>query len=380
MNEQTSKKLKIGLMGLAAWPVPTPSDIVSAPQSIINDLAKGLKKRGHGVLVFSGQDSSTDFEVRSGGLNSASHEFGPEDQNPIAFTERKIELDLILADEAILAYEKGEINLIHCHDFRFSPYIFAHSGVPVLYTPHFQMSTRLSQYDLYRLKLLRAENFGMASITKDNLDFSLKYGLKNFGYVPNGIDPEMFSLPDEAIRSGILLVGRMVSGKKIKEAIEIAAALNEKITLVGPAGKKDSDKAYFEDLQKNYFTQKNVEYLGFIEHDKLLTHYQNAKVLLYTSESEGGSPLGILEALSTGLPVVASNVGGIPDVIKNDQNGYLIEKDDDLQMVGSKIKKAMNISGKVCRETVLANFTVDKMVGNYEQAYLDFMKDQNAKN
>jgi len=373
------KKLKIGISGLSAWPLPMEPGKLSAPQVVMNNLVNSLLKKGHEVVFFGGKESKTKAKVISGGLFSADHEFGPEILNPVAFSDRKVEYDMILAREVIAAYDRGEIDLLNAHDIRYSPHVFSRSSVPVLYTPHYSLETRFHDYDKYRYRIMSgAKNLGVACITRDNNKFCRDLGIKAYGRVPNSIDTDLYSFGDPEKRNGILVVNRIVPGKKIAEAIDIALSLNQKITLVGPMGAKDNEKEYFKMIESKYFNNKNVDYVGPKYGNELVKYYQSAKVLIYTSEFEGGLPLGILEAMSTGLPVVASGVGGIKDLIFTGENGFLVNSFDPKDW-HDKIKLALDLDSKNVRQTILENFTIEKSADNYLAAYNNFLNHKELK-
>jgi len=71
--------------------------------------------------------------------------------------------------------------------------------------------------------------------------------------------------------------------------------------------------------------QKRVRLLGNLPHDELQELLRTAPiaVVVHTSESEGGAPVALMEAISYGLPVVATNVGGVPEIV-NAETGTLL--------------------------------------------------------
>ena len=67
-----------------------------------------------------------------------------------------------------------------------------------------------------------------------------------------------------------------------------------------------------------------VEFIGWISDDNKLFHLNNADAFILPSYNEG-LPISILEAMTYGLPIISTNVGGISEVLKDGVNGYLVE-------------------------------------------------------
>ena len=72
---------------------------------------------------------------------------------------------------------------------------------------------------------------------------------------------------------------------------------------------------------------KNIMIKEFLSRDKILEEYAKSDVALLPSLFDN-SPLFIYESMVSGIPVIATNVGGIPELIKHGETGYLFEKND----------------------------------------------------
>jgi glycosyltransferase involved in cell wall biosynthesis len=104
------------------------------------------------------------------------------------------------------------------------------------------------------------------------------------------------------------------------------------------------------------------EFTGFIKN--MDQAYSKIDLLLHTSKSEA---LGtaILDAMEHGLPIVATNVGGIPEIVKNEQNGFICEIGDFNRLAASVYKIAIN---KTLYDSFSSNS--NKMAKNFDAAIM----------
>jgi glycosyltransferase involved in cell wall biosynthesis len=99
---------------------------------------------------------------------------------------------------------------------------------------------------------------------------------------------------------------------------------------------------------------------------------KDAAMLVYVTNSEGlGS--GALLAMSAGVPVIASNVGGLPEVIRHGENGLLVDNDPEairraIRELQEDPERARRI-GDAARHTVMERFTVEQMVRRTMDVY-----------
>lgn len=130
----------------------------------------------------------------------------------------------------------------------------------------------------------------------------------------------------------------------IKEAIP-----NVKLFLAGAGPLEKQLKKLVADLK----LEENIKFVGFVTGDVKYTYLESADICVLPSVYEHFG-ISILEAMSFGIPVVASNVGGIPYLVENMQTGLLFEPKNvqDLSdkvkflLLDEKLRKTMGLKAK----------------------------------
>ncbi|WP_391116746.1 glycosyltransferase family 4 protein [Psychrobacillus sp. L3] len=133
----------------------------------------------------------------------------------------------------------------------------------------------------------------------------------------------------------IIFVGHVLNSKGCCEIIEVAKFFPQiNFRLVGNIS---------EDFE-GILSPKNVTFVGEISKDNVLIEMKNADLLLFPSHSEG-FPLAVLEAMACGLPIIATPVGAIPDMVES-SGGILVDVGD----VSGMIKAIQEIYSPSIRE------------------------------
>jgi len=151
--------------------------------------------------------------------------------------------------------------------------------------------------------------------------------------IPNGIDLSKFEYLskdnyykvfgfDKNIKI-ILYVGsfRPVKGLKyLIEAMKIIGNKEKRLFIIGHGKEKDD----LENQVKNLNLEDCITFIGKIPNQEVFKYMASSDVFVLPSLSEG-FPIVILEAMASGLPIVATKVRGLPEIFKDGQNGFLVE-------------------------------------------------------
>ena len=140
----------------------------------------------------------------------------------------------------------------------------------------------------------------------------------------------------------------------------------------------------------NLSLQQQVEKLKLTQHVRFLGRRDDIPQLLnlmdvfvLSSRSEGMSNT-ILEAMATGLPVVATHVGGNPEIVQDGETGMLVESDNSRELADSIIFLLKNSErrgqmGLAARKRVEETFSLQKMVSKYEELYFSLLSGNSRK-
>jgi glycosyltransferase involved in cell wall biosynthesis len=202
-------------------------------------------------------------------------------------------------------------------------------------------------------------------------DLFAKYGAdRPGGVISNGMDLNMFrpkrsgegtmlrskySLPDKPI---VLYAGRLDPGKEMEVWIRAIPYVLEKteahFVTVGPGTRKKSLKR----LAKELGIDKNITFIDSVPYAEMPDYYRLADLFAISSVMESQS-LTVLEAMASGLPLVATNFTALPELVHDGENGFLFEAGDSRMMADKIIK-------------ILSDPALAKNMG---QRSLEFVKD-----
>ena len=212
------------------------------------------------------------------------------------------------------------------------------------------------------------------SVSKKDLQFiSNRYKIdKNKAfYIPNGIDVNRFKKSNKSEKEYITFIGRLSYIKGIDIFIDIINQIyknnkNAKFLIIG--------RGPLYKLVKQAQKTIPIKYISSYPYEKINEIYNISKVIMITSRFEG-LPTILLESLACETPVIASDVGGISEVIESNQNGFLFK----IETIEKQIKNILEIInnentltkfGKNGREKMLKDFSwksvVDKVFEIYE--------------
>ncbi|MDO9534379.1 MAG: glycosyltransferase family 4 protein [Bacillota bacterium] len=152
--------------------------------------------------------------------------------------------------------------------------------------------------------------------------------LPRFEYIPNFVDTSYFHpLPenkkDDKIR--IVFPRRLTTVRGIGEAMEAAKIITEKYTGVEFHFVGRGHDYQHERQMMRWAAQSNNFFYYWRSPMGMKEIYQHMDICLIPSKSTEGTSLSCLEAMACGLPVIAGNIGGLPDLIIHNHNGLLIK-------------------------------------------------------
>ena len=184
------------------------------------------------------------------------------------------------------------------------------------------------------------------------------------------IDTNIFkpSIPFKDRSYAIGYVGRLEEGKGIMELLEAMKMIDDiRLIIVGDGPLLDKVKKYIHENRLD-----NIILTGWVDKEKVADYLNNIRLLILPSSSEG-LPSIILESMACATPVMAMNVGGIRDVIRDGFNGILLNSNSP-KYLAYKITEALH-SDTLYRLSlnayrfVIENYTYESLLPRYKKIF-----------
>ncbi len=195
--------------------------------------------------------------------------------------------------------------------------------------------------------------------------------------IHNGVDEKAFFQPHNLPRgSKVLYVGQIIASKGVNDILTIFKEKEFSTVQIDLLGSGDLLEKLREEVLFHPNLRDHVNLVGKIaSYNKLIEKYYKNKeyglFILPTKRFEG-LPMVLIEAMFSGLPVVAYDAGGVKDALVNEETGYLVEKGN-IELFKEKMLHIIN-NKKVSQEfsenslkIAKERFTTTKMLDSYEE-------------
>ncbi len=306
--------------------VITRADAIGGAQVHVKDLAIALQSDRHKVLILTGESGIYNDDLREAGIESVSCEYLQKQINPIAdgksFRYILNVIDLFKPD--LIAAHSSKTGILG----RLASQI---TKVPCIFTAHgWSFTTGIPEPNrtIYRWleKLTASLADKIICVSEYDRQIGLKAGMNSQQLltVHNGmkdVSPQLRANPAQSDPVKIAMVARFDRQKDHATLIEAFKDVNAELILVGDGPSLVKTKQKVEQLGISH----KVSFLGFRQDIAEILAQVQVYALISNWE---GLPCTIIEAMRAGLPVIASDVGGVKEIVLEGQTGYLVPRGD----------------------------------------------------
>jgi glycosyltransferase involved in cell wall biosynthesis len=333
--------MNVAVLAPVAW--RTPPRHYGPWEQVASNIAEGLIKLGVEVTLFATGDSIT-----AGKLESVCEKGYEEDRTQDAKVLECLHISNLME-------KADDFDIIH-NNFDFLP--LTYSGLirtPLITTIHGFSSPRI-------IPVYKKYNAigSYVSISDSDRSPNLRY----IATVYNGLDTKDFKF-NATPQDYLLYFGRIHPDKGTAEAIEIAKKSKRKLLIAGIV----QDEGYFKEKIEPQLSDQ-VVYVGSAGPEKRNELLGNALALLHPISFAEPFGLSVAEAMLCGTPVIAFNKGSMPELIKHEQTGFLVNT---VNEAADAVNALKNIKRQDCYNWATSQFSCDKMAADYYKLYQEIL-------
>jgi len=229
---------------------------------------------------------------------------------------------------------------------------------------------------------------GVSQATVDDL---VRLGVappEKFRVLPLGLDLDPLAAPDEALRAGsrgelgvgdgevlLVFVGRIVPIKRLDRLLRAVAQARESEPRLRLAVVGDGDeRPQLERQAAELGIAADVFFLGYRR--ELRPVFAAADVAVLSSDNEG-TPVSLIEAAAAGLPAVATDVGGVREVV-SEETGIIVPRDDVASLASAMVELAADAPrrescGRAARGRALGRYGAERLLGDIDALYRELV-------
>lgn len=322
-----------------------PPVLYGGTERVVSYLTEELVRQGHNVTLYASGDSQTSARLKP--ICKRALRLDDIYQDPLAH-------HMVMLQEVFRELKHYDIIHFHTDYLHFSLVRF--SQVPHVTTLH-------GRLDLPDLKPVYREFSEMPVISISDSQRKPLLEANWQATIYNGIPDDHLKFHPEP-GNYFAFIGRICPEKGIEEAIEIAIRFGMEIRI---AAKIDLvDNSYFNEKIKPFFSHHLVNFIGEIGDKEKNSFLGNAYALLFPIQWPEPFGLVMIESMACGTPVIAYRRGSVPEVIRDEVTGFIVENIEDAVKAAHRIGM---INRSSCRKVFDECFSASRMTRDYLNAY-----------
>ena len=349
--------MRIALVAPPYLPVPPVG--YGGTERIISLLCEGLVENGHDVTLFATGDSHTKGKLVS---------IFPKALGNSGFQKGSALLPLLQYRECFV--RQDEFDIIHNHTQYLGLFIFEHARPKVVHTWHGSFYKDETTEEK-RLVLEKFKNSNFVSISNNQREAMPELNFVKTVY--NAIDLLDYSFVESPKDPYLLWLGRITDKKGPLLAIKTAKQLNMPLVISGAIDPIDQE--YFDKIIKPELNTSLIKFYSEIKDiGEVRKLYQNALCTLYPISWHEPFGLVMIESMACGTPVVAYDIGSVPEIVMDGKNGFVVDMESGIEGLKNAVLKIGQIKREFCRKDVEARFSKERMVRDYIEVYKNLSK------
>lgn len=319
---------------------PVRRDNSGSIESLVWSLDRELTRLGHEVTVFAIAGSEVSGELVATLPGSYGCDGAPDDWQLCEW----INICRAVA-------QSGRFDMLHSHAYLWGMPLDPLSRAPMMHTIHIQ-----PEEDAARLWAMSP---GAWVTAISAYQWSAFPELTPAGIVHHGVDPDAFTFRAEP-KDYVCYLGRFTWGKGPIEAIAAARAAGVPILLAGP------ENDYYREQVAPLVDGRTAIYVGEVAGDARDRLLGGARALVYPVQYPEPFGLVMIEAMMCGTPVVATNLGAVPEIVDEGITGFVVA---DPSQLPSRFAAASQLDRRQLRERAAARFSARRMAQDYVRIY-----------
>lgn len=363
--------------------------VIFSPGKLAISLANGLQKIGVDVTLFTPGPVDSNAANRTADLSFFEHELSLRGdsyldllkKHPFTFITlaRQVQSELIAKTYAMASADELDIVHMYTNEEDIALPFAQFCKKPVVFTHHDPFNFLVKYKNLFP-KYKELNWISMSFAQRKGMPPDANW----IGNIYHGLDANAFRAAENPTNDYIAYVGRIIEPKGLHLAIDAIRQHNEKSE--SKLRLRIAGKYYAGSKKDTYWTTRiepklgdNIEYVGFLESDKLQAFLDNAAALVVPSIFDEPFGMVAIEALACATPVVGLDSGALPEIILDGETGLIAKKVTEaggkideratIDNLSNAIEKISTIKRSNCRQDFESRFTLERMCAEHLQLY-----------